>query len=45
MSLKYEPAGACLIKYTPGVLHKAGEVPAIEWAKDFQTWEGPSEII
>jgi len=33
-------AGACLIKYTPGVLHKAGEVPSIEWEKDFQTWEG-----
>jgi hypothetical protein len=33
-------AGACLVKYTPGVLHKAGEVPRIEWHKDFQTWEG-----
>mmetsp|Transcript_17968 Transcript_17968/g.45310 ORF Transcript_17968/g.45310 Transcript_17968/m.45310 type:complete len:194 (-) Transcript_17968:88-669(-) len=32
--------GACLIKYTPGVLHKRGEVPPIEWERDFQTWEG-----
>jgi len=32
--------GACIIKYTPGVLHKSGEVPPLDWNKDFQTWEG-----
>eukprot|EP00291_Cryptomonas_curvata_P000955 CAMPEP_0172190272 /NCGR_PEP_ID=MMETSP1050-20130122/23020_1 /TAXON_ID=233186 /ORGANISM="Cryptomonas curvata, Strain CCAP979/52" /LENGTH=110 /DNA_ID=CAMNT_0012865125 /DNA_START=260 /DNA_END=592 /DNA_ORIENTATION=- len=32
--------GACFMKYTPGILHNPGEVPPLDWHRDFETWTG-----